>query len=40
MWPLVTYSNYFDIVSTVIFLDLQTGLNSGIFLFKTAKLYH
>ena len=26
MWPLVTYSNYFKIVSAVTFLDLQTRL--------------
>ena len=31
MWPLVTYSNYIEIASTVTFLDLQTGLISGIF---------
>ena len=29
MWPLVMYSNYFEIVSTVIFLDLRTELISG-----------
>ena len=40
MWPLVTYSNYFEIVSTVTFLDWQTGLISGMFLFKTVLLYH
>ena len=26
MWPLVTYSNYFKIVSTVAIADSQTGL--------------
>ena len=26
MWPLVTYSNYFEIVSTVTFLDSLSGL--------------
>ena len=26
MWPLVMYSNYFEIFSTVIFLLSQTGL--------------
>ena len=35
MWHLVTYSNYFEIVSTVTFLDSQTGLISGIFLFNS-----
>ena len=39
MWPLVTYSNYFEIVSTVTFLDSLTGLISGTFLFKTVILY-
>ena len=39
MWPLVTYSNYFKIVSTVTFLDCLTKLISGIFLFKTVVLY-
>ena len=39
MWPLVTYSNYFKIVSTVTFLDSVTKLISGIFLFKTVILY-
>ena len=33
------YSNYFKIVSTVTFLDSQTGLISSIFLFKTVSLY-
>ena len=33
MWPLVTYSNYFKIVSTVTFLDSQTGLISGTLLY-------
>ena len=37
MWPLVTDSNYFKIVSSVTFLDSQTGLISGIF---TVILYH
>ena len=35
MWPLVTYSNYFKIVSTGTFLDLQTKLISGMVLFNT-----
>ena len=35
MWPLVMYSNYFEIVSTVTFVDSQTELISGIFLLKT-----
>ena len=26
MWPLVTYSNYFEIVYAVTFLVLRTGL--------------
>ena len=39
MWPLVTYSNYFDIVSTMTFIDSRSGLISGIFLFKTVILY-
>ena len=37
MWPLVTYSNYFEIVSTVTIRDSQTELISGIF--KTVILY-
>ena len=40
MWPLVTYSNYFETVSTVMFLHPQTELISGKFLFKTVVLYH
>ena len=40
MWPFVTYSNYFEMVITVTFLDSQTGLISGTFLFKTVILYH
>ena len=40
MWPLVTYSNYLEIVSTMTFLDSLTELTSGIFLFKTVILYH
>ena len=40
MCPLVTNSNYFKILSTVTFLDSQTELISGIFLFKTVILYH
>ena len=40
MWPLVMYSNYFEIMSTVTFLDLRAGLISGIFMFKTVILYH
>ena len=39
MWPLVTYSNYFEVVSTVTFLDSQTELISGMFLFKGAHNY-
>ena len=39
MWSLVTYSNYFEIVSTVTFLDCLTKLISGTFLFKTVVLY-
>ena len=39
MWPLVMYSNYFEIVSTVTFLDSLTGLISGKFLYKTVILY-
>ena len=34
------YSNYFDIVSSVTFLDSQTELISGTFLLKTVILYH
>ena len=33
-------SNYFETVSSVTFLDSQTGLVSGMFLFKTVILYH
>ena len=39
MWPLVMHSNYFEIASTVTFLDSLTELISGIFLFKTVLLY-
>ena len=35
MWPLVTYSNYFEIVSTVTILHSPTELIPGVFLFKT-----
>ena len=35
MWPLVMYSNYFEIVFTVTFLDSWTELISGILLFKS-----
>ena len=35
MWPLVTYSNYFKIFSTVIFLLSRTGLDLGMFLINT-----
>ena len=35
MWPLVTYSNRFEIMSTVTFLGSRTELISGIFLYKT-----
>ena len=39
MWPLVTYSNYFERVSTVTFLVLQTRLILGIcFMFNTVIL--
>ena len=38
MWLLVMYSNYFEIVSTVTFLDSRTELISGIFLFKTSTV--
>ena len=31
MWPLVTYSNYLEIVFTVTFLVSQTGLIRGKF---------
>ena len=34
MWPLVVYSNYFKIMSTVTFLGSQTGLISGMFYLK------
>ena len=40
MWSLVTYSNYFKIVSTVTFLESRTELISGMFLFKIVILYH
>ena len=40
MWPLVMYSNYFEIVSTMTFLILRTELISGMLLFKTIILYH
>ena len=40
MWPLVTYSNYFEIVSTVTVLGSRTELISGILLYKTVILYH
>ena len=40
MWPLGMYSNYFEIVSTVTFLNSQTELITGMFLFKTVLLYH
>ena len=40
MWPSVTYSNYFEIVSTVTFLDSRTEFISGMFLFNTVLLYH
>ena len=33
MWPLVTYSNYFEIVHTMIFLNSQTGLILGIVIY-------
>ena len=38
MWPLVTYSNCFEIVSTVAFLVSQTRLILG--MFNTVILYH
>ena len=34
MWPLVTYSNYFKIASTVTFLYSLNELISGTFQFK------
>ena len=37
MWPLVMYSNYLEIVSTVTFLDSQTGLISDMLMFKTVS---
>ena len=37
MWVLVTYSNYFEIVSTVTFPVLQTRLK---FVFNAVLLYH
>ena len=40
MWPLVTYSNHFEIVSAVAFLGSRTELISGIFLYKTVILFH
>ena len=39
MWPIVTYSNYFETVSIVTFLHSQTEPISGMFLFKTVLLY-
>ena len=38
MWLLVTYSNYFEIVSAVTFLDLRTRVISGMSLFETVLL--
>ena len=35
MWPLVPYSNFFEIVSTVAFLVLQTRLILCMFVFNT-----
>ena len=40
MWSLVMYSNYFEIVFTLTFLDSWTGFISDIFMFKTVILYH
>ena len=40
MWPLVMYSNYFKIVSTVTFLVLQTVLLQGIFLFNAVIIHY
>ena len=40
MWPLVMYSDYFEIVSTVTFLDSYIELISGKFLYKTVILYY
>ena len=37
MWPLVTYSSYFEIVSTVDFLLARTR---GTFMFKTVLLHY
>ena len=38
MWPVVTYCNYLEIVSTMTFLVSLTGLN--MFLFNTVIPYH
>ena len=40
MWPLVAYSNYFEIVSTVIFLVSRTRLIWGKFLFNTVIILY
>ena len=40
MWPLGTYSNYFEIFPTVSFQDWRTRLISGMIVFKTVLLYH
>ena len=39
MWPLVMYSNYFEIVSVTI-LILRTGLLRGMFQFNTLVIYY
>ena len=40
MWPLLTYSNCFEIVSTMAFLVLQKRLILGMFVFNTVILYY
>ena len=40
MWSLVTYSNYFKIVSTATFLVSRSRLISGMFLFKIISLLY
>ena len=40
MWPLLTYSNYFEIVSTVTFYSREPdSFEVAIFLFNTVLLY-
>ena len=40
MWPLLTYSNCFEIVSTMAFLVLRKRLILGMFVFNTVILYY